>query len=305
MDLEKEIFNKRKIDYNSLLEYGFIRNKDTYLYEKNILNDEFKVIINITDNKIFSKIIDNDTNLEYLGIKTNIKGEFVNKVRNEYKKLLEDIKNKCTISNYFISNQANRITKILIEKYQTIPEFLWNNTPNCGVFRNKHNNKWYGIIMNIDLSKLEDNTGLVDIINVKLERELINKLLLKKGYYKAYHMNKKDWLTIILNDTLSDEEIIDKIDKSYEIIDSKERIFMKELLNNIDKIHTTDMGINRIKKNLSINTINPVEYCKNLILEKDCQITKKGKNYYCKIDDIIITINIYSFTIITAHKTNK
>ena len=74
----------------------------------------------------------------------------------------------------------------------------------------------------------------------------------------------------------------------------------KELLNNIKKIHTTTMGIDRIKKNLNINT-DVVEFCKNKILDKNCNIYKQGKNYYCEIDNIIITINSYSFTIITAH----
>ena len=76
---------------------------------------------------------------------------------------------------------------------------------------------------------------------------------------------------------------------------------MNNLLSNIDKIHTTKMGIDRIKKNLKIDC-DVVSYCKNKILDKRCNIYKKGKNYYCEIDDIIITVNSYSYTIITCHK---
>lgn len=36
----------------------------------------------------------------------------------------------------------------------------------------------------------------------------------------------------------------------------------KILLDNIDKIHTTEMGIDRIKRNLKIDTADVVEYCK-------------------------------------------
>lgn len=75
----------------------------------------------------------------------------------------------------------------------------------------------------------------------------------------------------------------------------------KILLSNIDKLHTTKMGIDRIKKNIKINTDDVVKYCKNKILDNKCNIYKKGKNWYCKIDNIIITINSYSYTIITAH----
>ena len=73
------------------------------------------------------------------------------------------------------------------------------------------------------------------------------------------------------------------------------------LLDNISKVHTTEMGIDRIKKNLKLNTNDVVEFCKNKILDKNCNIYKQGKNWYCEIVNIKITINSYSYTIITAH----
>ena len=76
------------------------------------------------------------------------------------------------------------------------------------------------------------------------------------------------------------------------------------LINNIDKIHTTEMGINRIKKNLNLNIDDAndvVEYCKKIILNKNCNIFKQGKNWYCELDEKVITVNSYSYTIITAH----
>ena len=77
--------------------------------------------------------------------------------------------------------------------------------------------------------------------------------------------------------------------------------YKKILLDNIDKIHTTEMGIDRIRKNLKIDTTDVVEYCKNKILDRNCSIYKQGKNWYCEIGNIKITINSYSYTIITAH----
>lgn len=73
------------------------------------------------------------------------------------------------------------------------------------------------------------------------------------------------------------------------------------LLSNIGKIHTTKMGIDRIKRNLKLDTNDVVNYCKNKVLDKDCNIYKQGKNWYCEIDNIKITINSYSYTIITVH----
>lgn len=76
---------------------------------------------------------------------------------------------------------------------------------------------------------------------------------------------------------------------------------MTELLTNIEKIHTTEMGAERIKKNLKLETQDVVLFCKSKILDENCKISRKGKNWYCEIDNMIITVNAYSYTIITAH----
>ena len=76
---------------------------------------------------------------------------------------------------------------------------------------------------------------------------------------------------------------------------------MNDIIINIDKMHTTKLGIERIKKNLNIKH-DVIKYCQNIILNPNSIIYKKGKNWYCKLDNIIITINSYSYTIITAHK---
>lgn len=75
------------------------------------------------------------------------------------------------------------------------------------------------------------------------------------------------------------------------------------LLSNLDKIHTTKMGIDRIKRNLGFDTNDVVEWCKDKIKLPNSSIIKQGKNYYVTIDGCVITVNSYSYTIITAHKT--
>jgi len=76
---------------------------------------------------------------------------------------------------------------------------------------------------------------------------------------------------------------------------------MNDLLKNINMLHTTILGIDRIKKNLKIDVDDVVEYLKEKILNKNTLIYKKGKNWYCEIDGIIITVNSYNYSIITAH----
>lgn len=73
------------------------------------------------------------------------------------------------------------------------------------------------------------------------------------------------------------------------------------LMSNLDKVHTTEMGINRIKRNLALDVNDVVEWCKIKIKDKNSSIIRKGKNWYINIDNYIITVNAHSYTIITAH----
>ena len=80
------------------------------------------------------------------------------------------------------------------------------------------------------------------------------------------------------------------------------KMHKKILLENVDKIHTTEMGVGRIQKNLGISE-DPVDYCISKLKQENSTVVKEGKNYYVEVDGCRITINSSSFTIITAHKT--
>ena len=78
-----------------------------------------------------------------------------------------------------------------------------------------------------------------------------------------------------------------------------------ELLDNLDKVHTTEMGVDRIKRNIEVDVEDIVKYCIDKIKHENAVIERKGKNYYVNVDGIIITVNASSYTIITAHKEKK
>ena len=78
-----------------------------------------------------------------------------------------------------------------------------------------------------------------------------------------------------------------------------------ELLRNLDKVHTTEMGVDRIKRNIEVDVEDIVKYCIDKIKQENAVIEREGKNYYVTVDGIIITVNASSYTIITAHKEKK
>ena len=215
MKIEADIFKTYTLNENKLIDYGFVKEQSIYKYIDYILDNTFQVIINIDQNgKVVGKVFDLDAESEYTNFRIkDITGSFALKVKEEYQLILKDIRDKCYDKKYFIFNQSNRITKLIIKKYKIIPEFLWEKNPTFGVFRNQKSKKWFGIIMNIDKSKIiPDQKGEIEILNLKLDDK---NYLQEKGIYSAYHMNKKSWVSIILDETLTDEKIMKLVEISY------------------------------------------------------------------------------------------
>ncbi len=216
--IENEIIKGKKVNFDHLLSYGFKEKNNRYEYEKSILDQHFLVSVTITKNgQLTGKIWDNHVNDEYTAFRIKDQnGEFAGHIREEYQQILQDIVNRCFNSNYFLYDQTNRLANKIIKQYGNKPEFLWKKNPGFGIFRNVVSKKWYAAFMNIDQNKLDPKkNGEVEILNVKLNSNKIKELGKKKVFYPAYHMNKKNWITILLNDTMNDELIMEYINESY------------------------------------------------------------------------------------------
>lgn len=74
------------------------------------------------------------------------------------------------------------------------------------------------------------------------------------------------------------------------------------LIENLERIHTTDMGVDRIRRNLGLGNVDVVEWCKEKIIDSNAIIERHGKNWYVHIEGCVITVNASSYTIITCHK---
>lgn len=218
MNIENDIFKKGNINISKLIKYGFKKEFDYYKYEKIFYNGNFKIVIFVNnDLKITGKIIDLRIDEEYIAYRFKEQtGTFTTMIRDEYINILKSIYYNCFDRKYFYSDVANTITKMIYDKYSISPEFLWESSPDSGVFRNTFNNKWFGIIMNIDKSKLDKNkTGKVEVINLKLDDDVF-KYLKVLGIYRAYHMNKKNWVSVTLDGTLKINEIMNLVEISYQ-----------------------------------------------------------------------------------------
>ena len=224
MEFEKEIFARNKVDFDKLTAYGFKKENEVYTYTTPFFDNQFQAVITIDkDGNVEGIVYDIETNEVYSLLRNEkVQGEFVGRVREAYRLLLEDICVSCFEKRLFLFDQTNRITQFVLEKYQDEPEFLWEDTPGCGIFRNKKTQKWYGAILNVDYSKLDESkSGIVEVINVKVSSERVLVLTNEKGIFKAYHMNKKYWVTVILDETVKDEVIHQLIEESYHLVDKR------------------------------------------------------------------------------------
>lgn len=111
------------------------------------------------------------------------------------------------------------------KKYKTEEDYPFKRDEVSAVLRHEDNKKWYGLIMNVEGSKLGlPMKGSVDMINVKTPDQMFHDMLIRQeGYFPAYHMNKNSWVTILLDGTVPFEEVCNMIDVSYEATVSKKK----------------------------------------------------------------------------------
>ena len=108
------------------------------------------------------------------------------------------------------------------ETLGTQAEYLFASSPDCAVLRCRANRKWYGIIMRVGRDKLvRGGEGEVDILNVKCDPMMRASLLRKAGFFPAYHMNKTHWITMLLDGTVSVEELTGCLAMSYDRVSSR------------------------------------------------------------------------------------
>lgn len=218
MKIEEELFRKYPADEQKLAAYGFCPIDNKLVFTKELPDDNFRIVVEY--NGSFSgRIIDLSTEEEYVNYRREGASGFSARIRDKYIGLLKDIRERCCVNQYYESDQAKRIITHIREVYGDTPEFLWKAYPTFSIIRKKSNNKWYALFGSVPLNKIDKNTDseqASDVINVKAGD--VDALLKKKGFYPAYHMNKKCWVSIILDDTIADAELIQLIADSFKSV---------------------------------------------------------------------------------------
>jgi predicted DNA-binding protein (MmcQ/YjbR family) len=105
----------------------------------------------------------------------------------------------------------------VLEKYQVEPDYPWRKNSDYAVLRHKFKKKWFALVYRISAQKLGlEGDALLEVMNVKVQPELLGSLRMQPGILPAYHMNKEHWVTVLL-DKVPEGDALDLIDESFRL----------------------------------------------------------------------------------------
>ncbi len=213
----KIILPNKKPNYDKLITYGFQKQDNVYTFNTTIMNGDFQLIVLIMKEEISYRVIDTATNDDYAPVYlSDVSGQFIGQVRAECERVLNDVMDICFEPNVFKSPISQAVIQYILHKYNVNAEFLWEKLPNHAAFREKGSQKWFALISTVKKRTIGiDEIGMVEILNLKETPENIAKLVNGTTYLSGYHMNKKHWYTIKLDNSVAIDEIYHHIDISY------------------------------------------------------------------------------------------
>lgn len=120
--------------------------------------------------------------------------------------------------------QRERIIQHIQDRYAAEPEHLWARYPNYAVFRQPASRKWFAAIMDVAKKSLDMiGDGTADVMDVRCGPVLVGSLLAQDGFLPAYHMSKSSWISVLLDETVPDEQIFPLIELSYDSVAPKRK----------------------------------------------------------------------------------
>ncbi len=203
-----------------LLAFGFCEIESGYEYVQKIIDGHMVMIVNVGfDGAIRTRVIDCLSGEEYVLHRIpSAEGSFVGRVRSEHDALLDEIRAKCFGTTVFKNFQTQAVLEYVRNTYGDDPEFLWERTPQNAIVRRKDNQKWYLALLTVSRQKLGmDSPESVEIIDLRMNPDEVPKTVDRIHYFPGFHMNKKHWITILLDGIVPLKEICGRIDDSYRL----------------------------------------------------------------------------------------
>ena len=212
IDVEKYNFSKEQ-----LKGFGFKEEAEKLVYRKEILDSSFLIEIVFVNSQLLIEVYDLEFDEIYslFSVESAI-GETVQNIREHVENLLSSILG--------LADESGKISSEVIDycnnKYggNHINPFK-KHTDILAMVNEK--NKWYALLLDVEYNKLNKNTDIttkVKILNLKYPTDNISDIIDNQNIFPAYHMNKKHWISVVLDKNIKLETIKELIDISYSLV---------------------------------------------------------------------------------------
>lgn len=224
MTIEEVLFEKHHPVFAKLTAAGFTENDHGYQLEQDFMDGQFHAIITVNKaGQVSGNVIDNGTGDEYMPLRAIHCGPFAAQVKAAYIDLLKKIAQQCFVTEYFHSDQANRLAAWISQTFHEQPEFVFKRLPDYAVFREPQSQKWYGLVMHIPRARLTNKKATstndkVDVIDLRCSSQQRTALLKRKGIQAGYHMHRKSWISVTLDGTLPDADLFKLVRASRQLL---------------------------------------------------------------------------------------
>ena len=211
INIEKYNFSKEQ-----LLQFGFKEEAEKLIYRQDILYMSFLIEIVFVDSQLLVEVYDLEFDEVYsLYSVDSAVGETVQNIREHVENLLRSILG--------LADESGKISLEVIDycnKYGGNHVNPFKKHLDILAFVNEKN-KWYALLSDVEYNKLNKNTDIttkVKILNVKYPTDRILEIIDNKNISPAYHMNKKHWISIVLDKNIKFKAIKELIDISYSLV---------------------------------------------------------------------------------------
>ena len=212
--MRKIDLTNRIINLDAFINYGFYNTDNNLSMKVHLASFPFTAFYILKDKILECHLIDDAFNDDYELVDIVSANGYSKQVNEEYEAITNDIISRCTVKT---KSQVERIIEYTTNHYKDELEHLWVKFPDDSIIRKKENQKWYCLFMKVEAQKLGlKENKIYDVIDLRGNEKKINSID-NKIIFPGYHMNKKHWFTLILDERISDNEIYSMIEESYSL----------------------------------------------------------------------------------------
>lgn len=218
-EILQSVFKNQKIDFSRLVALGFEEREGKFYFCAPLWEElELRISVKRTGD-ISAAVYDRETGDPFtLFLAEEAQGEFVGTVREKYEAALKKIAAAACETEIFQSAGAKSAIAYIRNTYHSELEYLWEKNTETSIWRRNDNKKWYGVLMKVSRRKFGlPSDERAEVINLRMEPAALDSCLDGKNFFRGWHMNKKHWVSVILDGGITNETLFSMIDESYRL----------------------------------------------------------------------------------------